>query len=66
MPPKSLLLGCRCGDAECHPLYTEIEFWRDTVVWHEFDGSHPDWRYDRLGPFVFDRAQYEEQLAKLR
>jgi hypothetical protein len=33
------------------------------VTWSDFEQFHrSDWRYD-LGPFVFERAAYEAQLA---
>lgn len=60
------LLGCECGEPECRPLVAEIEVARDTVSWSHFRQGSPDDRsYDRLGPFVFARRDYERALAKL-
>lgn len=59
---KSLLLGCTCGVTECWFLLASITLTADTVTWSDFCQFHRDWRYD-LGPFVFDRADYEARLV---
>ena len=60
------LLGCDCGDMGCWPLRAEIHADADTVTWDSFHQPHrPDWDYSGFGPFVFDRAQYDEALLVL-
>jgi hypothetical protein len=36
------------------------------VRWHDFRNGHRDWDLGALGPFVFDRQQYEAALAAVR
>ncbi len=59
---KSLLLQCTCGVRECWFLLARITVEDHGVTWSDFEQFHRDWHYD-LGPFVFARDQYEEQLA---
>lgn len=61
---KPFLLGCTCGIAGCWPLFARVEVGPDTVRWSEFEhGFRNNWRYDSLGPFVFQRSQYETALG---
>lgn len=67
---KVSLYGCVCGEVGCWPLRATVTVTLDTVVWSDFEQPHrgPDypveyWKYDHFGPFVFNRAQYEAQLA---
>lgn len=74
---KIVLFRCGdCGIDDCWPLVVKITLQDDTVSWSEFE--HPrrcatgpggdkvgPWEYDKLGPFVFDRMQYEAELARL-
>lgn len=55
---KSLLLSCTCGVIECWFLLADITVNKTTVTWANFQQFHRDWVYD-LGPFIFDRQQYE-------
>src|SRR5262249_2980377 len=61
---KAYVLGCTCGIAGCWPLLVRIQIHRDTVSWSDFEHGFrsPRWRYEGLGPFTFDRAQYESAL----
>lgn len=66
------LLRCACGSEACWPLMARIEVGEETVTWHDFAQPHRGpaspgghWRYDRLGPFVFDRAQYAAAVERL-
>ena len=59
---KSILLQCTCGITDCWFLLARITVEDDRVTWSDFEQFHRDWRYD-LGPFVFERAAYEHQLA---
>ena len=38
---------------------------RTTVYWKEFRNGDRDWDLSALGPFEFDRAQYESALLLL-
>ena len=69
---KVYLYGCVCGEPGCWPLQAYIGIGRNTVTWRGFEQPHrmeysraSHWRYDELGPFVFDRDQYEEALKSL-
>lgn len=78
-PPRTLLgedashkvavLECTCGIAGCWPLLATITRSGTTLTWSHFEQPYrsaarpPVWRYDHLGPFVFDWAQYEGALA---
>jgi hypothetical protein len=69
---KVQVLGCECGEPGCWPLICRIEVGQTRVRWTDFeqphrsgDGSRPSWSYDALGPFEFDRRQYELAVAKL-
>lgn len=56
------LLGCACGIVECWPFLAEIVVSPSLIVWQHFEQPHRNWRYG-LGPFIFDRAQYESALG---
>lgn len=59
----TVLLGCDCGDWGCWPLFAEVQVSAVTVIWREFRNGHrPAWDLSRLGPFEFDRDQYELAL----
>jgi hypothetical protein len=61
---KATVLGCTCGIVECWFLQVRVQVLPTMVTWSEFGQFHrPHWRYD-LGPFNFDRMQYESQLAQ--
>ena len=67
------LLACHsCGEPGCWPLTVMISVHKDTVIWSDFKqprrgpNSILHWRYDNLGPFVFDRQPYEDELEKAR
>lgn len=63
---RSAIMGCQCGYVGCWPLRVRITFFEDTVIWSDFEQPHrPEWKYDRLGPFVFSRKQYEAAVAKV-
>jgi hypothetical protein len=69
---KVELLGCGdCGEIGCWPLLARIIVGPDRVVWSDFlqpYRSDPEevaaWRYDGLGPFEFERADYEASLRR--
>ena len=59
--------GCR--EAGCMPIFCRIEVAPDLVRWSEFraswDPDPTDWDYTSLGPFEFERAQYEAAVSGL-
>ena len=58
------LLLWECGEAGCWPLVARVEVTRERVTWSDFAQPHrPHWRHHALGPFTFDRAQYEAALG---
>lgn len=61
---KATVLGCTCGITQCWFLQVRVRVLPETVVWSDFGQFHrPHWRYD-LGPFTFQRRQYEAELAQ--
>jgi hypothetical protein len=65
---RPYLLGCVCGHPGCAPLLARITVTHDTIIWSDFRrGNRPEWgQLDRLGPFMFDRRQYERALRTHR
>jgi hypothetical protein len=68
---KISLYDCECGCFGCWPLRVRISVSDKTVTWSDFEQPHRGpksraswWRYEKLGPFEFDREQYMAALAK--
>lgn len=61
----TVLLGCTCSEWGCWPLTAQVEVGGATVRWSGFRTGHRDWDLSALGPFEFDRAQYETAVAEL-
>ncbi len=62
---KIALLGCGCGVVGCWPLMAKITPREGAILWSDFEQPHRrHWRYDGLGSFVFDRAQYASALGR--
>lgn len=59
----TVLMGCPCGEWGCWPLTARVEVSETTVAWTGFRNGHRDWDLSELGPFTFDRVQYEDALA---
>jgi hypothetical protein len=60
---ETVLLGCDCGDWGCWPLFAEVHVSAVTVIWRGFRNGHrPAWDLSQLGPFEFERDQYESSL----
>jgi hypothetical protein len=58
-----------CGEFGCWPLLATIFVEEHQVTWKGFVQPHRNdptrqtpWNYERLGPFVFERRQYEAAL----
>lgn len=63
-PGGCWLLSCECGEAGCWPLEVKVTLTSQTVTWSNFRQPHrPSWTYSGLGPFQFDRRQYETAVA---
>jgi hypothetical protein len=67
-PTGTVLLGCTCGIIDDGPFYGTLLVTDDQVTWVEFKnpmavGRGLGWDYSDLGPFVFDRAQYEQAIT---
>lgn len=68
---ECMLLGCPCGIPDCWPLTTRVSLAEDIVCWsrflnwHKAKGCASEWDYGALGPFVFDRQQYETAVRDL-
>jgi len=64
---RAFILRCGCGDAGCSFVLAKIRVLPDRVVWSDFYGSGPRGSGSRtLGPFTFDRAEYEQALRQPR
>lgn len=60
------LLICSCGEPGCWLLYAHIEVGATTVTWRDFRQSNrKSWDYAGLGPFHFDRSEYEREVLAL-
>jgi hypothetical protein len=62
------VLACAsCGEPGCWPLRVRVTASADRVTWSDFQQPHrPEWSYAAFGPFVFNRAQYDEEVARVR
>ena len=60
---RTTLLGCTCGETNCWPLQADVEVTDRTVTWLNFRSPKDEWDLSPIGPFVFDRDQYENSLA---
>ena len=70
---RTTLYECaECGMTGCWPLLARVEVGERAVTWAEFEQPHRGntgrglhWRHEGLGPFVFERGQYEAALEVL-
>ena len=62
--PRRPLLGCSCGEWGCWPLMVTIEASEGVVRWRDLAQPHREERdYAGLGPFQFDRVDYERAVS---
>lgn len=61
---KSILLQCTCGITDFWFLLAKIVVSNELVIWRDFCQFHRDWDYSTLGPFCFDRLEYEAELKR--
>lgn len=62
----TVLIGCSCGNIDDGPFFANVLVAHNQVTWREFRNPMADdleWDYSDLGPFVFDRGQYEQAIA---
>lgn len=60
------VLACECGIVDCWPLVARVVLREHTVTWLDFKQPfRPRWAYANLGPYVFEREQYEAELRKI-
>ena len=62
----TVLLGCTCGNIDDGPFFGTVQVTDNHVTWRDFRNplaSGLDWDYSDLGPFVFDRAQYDQAIT---
>jgi hypothetical protein len=65
-PRRMQVLGCGCGDTQCSSANVEVVASDDQVVWRNFQaGRYPDETWGAIGPFQFDRAEYDAAIAQL-
>ncbi len=58
-------LFCECGEPGCWPLIAHVTIRSNVVVWNRFAQPHrPARDYAGLGPFQFDRVQYDAAVAQ--
>lgn len=62
---KLAVLGCGCGEVGCWPLLVCITLRKEAVLWSGFEQPHRrHWRYEELGPFLFDLSRYLDALQR--
>lgn len=62
---KIAVLGCTCGEEGCSSFTARITISRDIVIWDAFEKHwNPTFDFSMLGPYVFDRKQYTDELRK--
>jgi len=61
------VLACgACGELGCWPLYAAVSVGGESVTWSAFEQPHRrDRDYTGLGPFEFDREQYQAAVERL-
>jgi len=67
---RTLYVCPECGDIGCGAVSLVVERVEDKIIWRDF-GYENNYEevvrtegYENVGPFVFDRAEYEEAIKK--
>lgn len=61
--PEIFVLACQCGEAGCWPLKATVIPLHSGYKWAAFNQPHrPQRNYHSFGPFVFEKAQYEQAV----
>lgn len=64
---SATVLCCSCGFSGCSAIDVDVVADDRFVTWRNFqNGRRPNWDYSTLGPFAFDRAAYEAEVARMR
>lgn len=72
-PYRLAILECTCGVPDCWPLLARISVGESEVLWSDFEqpyrrdtgDSGVAWSYANLGPFVFSREEYDQEMRKI-
>ncbi|WP_163186957.1 hypothetical protein [Cellulosimicrobium sp. SL-1] len=60
---RAWVLACDCHEAGCWPFEVAVAADATTVTWRDLTQPfRPEWDYSALGPFTFDRAQYDDAV----
>ena len=60
------VLGCSCAEPGCWPFVCSVDVQLSKVQWLEFQQPHrPRRNYTSLGPYVFDRSDYDKAISEL-
>lgn len=60
---RAWVLACDCHEAGCWPFEVAVAADATTVTWRDLTQPfRPEWDYSALGPFTFDRAQYNDAV----
>jgi hypothetical protein len=61
---ETALLGCTCGQPGCGSLTMRIDSDRSVIRWSEPVWSRQRGVLPRLGPFHFDKTEYQAAIAQ--
>ncbi len=62
---KVSVLECGCRFSGCWPFALKITIKDKFVFWSDFENpNQPEWDYEELPTFCFDKTQYQKALAK--
>jgi hypothetical protein len=62
---RALIFDCECGHWPCGGTTAKISVTADLVEWSHFSGPTADSDPLSIGPFFFDRDDYEQALGQL-
>lgn len=65
---RANIFGCKCGTTGCCPFTIRVhDEGESVVVWYDFNREYDEeWEYRNLGPYVFDKKQYDNALGDLK
>lgn len=63
---RAWVLACDCHEAGCWPFEVTVRADERTVRWEDPTQPYrPEWDYSSLGTLTFDRARYDEAVARV-
>jgi hypothetical protein len=63
---RAWVLACDCHEAGCWPFEVTVRADEGTVRWEDPRQPYqPEWDYSSLGALTFDRAGYDEAVARV-